>query len=274
MDILKKLGNFVWSKAFLINFGALILLYVIMFFSLQSCLDSRTHHGQKISVPDMIGKNSNNAKSLLAGTKLNHIVLDSIYDPSKVAGTILEQDPGATSSTQLYVKEGRTIKLRVSKRTMLVDMPGLVDKSQRFAEGVLRNREFRYSIDYKPSREAHGAVMSQLYNGENVAEGMKLPIGSRIKLIIGRNESGIPLELPNLYGLSIVEAKQRVDNMLNMEFFIGSCTGCLTSADSSMAKIYTQSPEFEEGAIVASGGSITVVATTVFVDSEESDPPQ
>jgi hypothetical protein len=82
------------------------------------------------------------------------------------------------------------------------------------------------------------------------------------------------LELPNLYGLSIVEAKQRVDNMLNMEFFIGSCTGCLTSADSSMARIYTQSPEFEEGAIVASGGSITVVATTEFTDSEGAKPPQ
>ncbi|NRA13399.1 MAG: PASTA domain-containing protein [Crocinitomicaceae bacterium] len=274
MDLLKKLGNFVWSMAFLINFGSLILLYIIMFFSLQGCLDGRTHHGEKISVPDMVGKNSNNAKSLLAGTNLNYVILDSIYDPSKVSGTILEQDPGATSSTKLYVKQGRTIKLRVSKRTMLVEMPGLVDKSQRFAEGVLRNREFRYSIDYKPSREAHGAVISQMHKGEKIAKGTRLPIGSRIKLIIGRNESGIPLELPNLYGLSIVEAKQRVDNMLNMEFFIGSCTGCLTSADSSIARIFTQSPEFEEGAIVASGSSITVVASKEFVDLEENQPPQ
>ena len=274
MDMLKKLGNFVWSKTFLINFGALILLYIIMFFSLRSCLDTRTHHGQKISVPDIVGKNSNNVKSLLAGTKLNYVVLDSIYDPSKVAGTILEQDPGATSSTNLYVKEGRTIKLRVSKRTMLVEMPELIDRSQRFAEGVLRNREFRYDIAYKASREAHGAVMAQLHEGKNIAKGMRLPIGSRIKLIIGRNESGIPLELPNLYGLSIVEAKKRVENMLNMEFFIGSCTGCLTAADSSLARIYTQSPEFEDGAIVASGGSITVVATTDFSDPEGTAPPQ
>ena len=274
MNLLKKLGNFVWSKAFLINFGSLILLYIIIIFSVQGCLDSRTHHGQKIEVPNLVGKNSNNAKSLLAGTLLKYEVLDSIYRPELVVGTIVEQDPESTDSSKIYVKEGRTIKLRVSKRTMLVEMPGLVDKSQRFAEGVLRNRDFGYSIEYKPSREAHGAVISQLYNGKEIAKGAKLPIGSRIKLIVGRNEAGIPLELPNLYGLTIVEARERVNNMMNMEFFVGSCVGCITSADSSLARVYTQSPEFEEGAIVASGGSITIVATREFVDSGEIQQPE
>jgi len=272
MNLLKKLGNFVWSKSFLINFASLILLYIILFNVVTCSLDSNTNHGVKIEVPNMVGKNSNDAKSLLAGTELNYLVLDSIYRPDLVAGTIVEQDPEATDSSSIYVKPGRTIKLRVSKRTMLVEMPGLIDRSQRFAEGVLRNREFRYSIDYKPSREAHGAVISQLYQGKNIAEGAKLPIGSRIKLVVGRNEAGVPLELPNLYGLTIVEAKERVNSMLNMEFFVGSCTGCITSADSSIARVYTQSPEYDEGAIVASGGSITVVATKEFVGEEE--PPQ
>ena len=130
MDLLKKLGNFVWSKAFLINFASLILLYIIMFLSLKSCLDTRTNHGQKLDVPNLIGKNSNNLKSLMAGTKLNHVVLDSIYDPTMVVGTIVEQDPEPTSISKVYVKEGRTIKLMVTKKTMLVEMPGLVDKSQ------------------------------------------------------------------------------------------------------------------------------------------------
>lgn len=274
MNLLKKIGNFVWSKSFLINFASLILLYILLFWGLDSCLSSTTNHGEKIEVPNMVGKNSNDAKSLLAGTELNYAVLDSIYKPELVSGTIIEQDPESTDSSMVYVKRGRTIKLRVSKRTMLVEMPEVVDKSQRFAEGVLRNREFRYSIEYKPSREAHGAVIAQLYKGKDIAKGTKLPIGSRIKLIVGRNEAGIPLELPNLYGLTIVEAKERVNNMLNMEFFVGSCTGCVTSADSSVARIFTQSPEYDEGAIVASGGSITVVAAKDFVGDGELEQPE
>lgn len=274
MNLLKKLGNFVWSKSFLINFASLILLYIIMFYVLKGCLDSRTHHGQKIEVPNLVGKNSNNAKRLLAGTNLEYVVLDSIYRPDLVAGTIIEQDPAATDSSKVFVKQGRTIKLRVSKRTMLVEMPRLIDKSQRFAEGVLRNREFRYDVGYKASTEAHGAVISQLYKGKPIDGGTRLPIGSRIKLIIGRNEAGIPLELPNLYGLTIVEARERVNKMMNMTFFVGSCTGCITSADSSIARVYTQSPEWDEGAIVASGGSITVVATKEFVGDGEVPQPE
>jgi eukaryotic-like serine/threonine-protein kinase len=274
MNLLKKLGNFVWSKAFLINFASLILLYIIIFLSLQGCLDRRTHHGQKIKVPNMVGKNSNDAKRMLAGTMLEYVVLDSIYEPSMVSGTIIEQDPGATDSTDIYVKQGRTIKLRVSKRTMLVEMPKLVDRSQRFAEGILRNREFRYSIEYQASTEAHGAVIAQLYKGQNIASGTKLPIGSKVKLIVGRNESGVALELPNLYGLTIVQAKERVDNMMNMSFFVGSCDGCITSADSTVARVFTQSPEYDEGAIVASGGSITVSAAKDFVESEDNQQPE
>ena len=68
------------------------MVYVGVFISLKSCLNSTTNHGEKIEVPNLIGKNSNNVKQLLAGTGLSFEVLDSIYAPSKTVGTILEQD--------------------------------------------------------------------------------------------------------------------------------------------------------------------------------------
>ena len=237
----------------------MLLFYFILFQWTKCSLDSRTKHGQKIEVPDLVGKNQNNLKSLLGQSNLKVEVLDSIYDPTKIAGTIMEQDPLPTSKSEVYVKEGRTIKIRVSKRTQLVEMPDLVDKSQRFAEGILRNRSFKYRLDYRPSKEAHGAVIEQLYKGKPIAKGTKIPIGSTIKLIIGRDEVGIPLELPNLSGLTIVEAKQRVAGMQNMEFIV-SCPTCITKNDSLVATILSQSPEWSEGAIVASGGAITVYA--------------
>jgi len=260
MTLIKKIANYIWSKNFLLNFSAIILVYIIGMWLFKSCLDYRTNHGQKIEVPNLLGKNQNNLKNILANSNLGYEVLDSLYEPSKVEGTILEQDPEPTSKSGVFVKEGRVVKVRVSKRTQLVEMPNLVDKSQRFAESILINREFRYKLEYKPSREAHGAVLAQLFKGKSIAPGTKIPIGSVIKLIVGRDEAGEALLLPNLYGLTLVEAKERVLNMQNMEF-LAVCPTCLTSSDSLSARVQSQSPEFEEGVMVASGTTISVFAT-------------
>lgn len=268
MTLLKKLGNFVWSRRFLINISAIIVLYVIGVFVLKGCLNSSTNNGQKIEVPNLIGKNQNNLANLMSNSELKFEVLDSIYDPTKVAGTILEQDPIPTAKSNVYVKEGRTIKLRVSKRTLLVEMPDLVDKSQRFAEGILRNREFRYQLEYRPSKEAHGAVIEQRYKGKIIAPGKKLPIGSKVVLIVGRNEVGTIQPMPNLYGLTIPEARQRVRGMLNMEFIV-ACPNCVSTADSSIARVTSQSPEYEEEGVVMSGSSISVFADKNFTGSSE-----
>ena len=265
--LLKKIGNYVWSKQFLINAAAIVLVYVLLIWLFKCNLESRTNLGEKIEVPNLIGKNQNNLKNIFESSELKYEVLDSIYDPTKVEGTVLEQDPTPTELSEVYVKSGRVIKIRVSKRTQLVEMPGLVDKSQRFAENVLLNRGFRYTLEYKPTREAHGAVLEQLYKGKAIAKGTKIPIGSRVKLIVGRDEGGVPLPLPNLYGLTIVEAKERVTRMGNMEFH-AVCPNCVTPADSMVARVQSQSPEYSEEAVVASGTTITVVASKDFEGNE------
>ena len=71
-------------------------------------------------MPNLIGKNAKNVTALMGDLPLEVEILDSIYDPTKVEGTILEQDPMPTKKTDVYVKEGRKIRLRVSKRTQLI----------------------------------------------------------------------------------------------------------------------------------------------------------
>lgn len=271
MELLKKLGNYVWSKNFLINAVVIVLIYVVGFLIFRSCLTSSTNHGEKIEVPNLVGKNQNNLENILEGTALKYEVLDSIYDPAKVEGTIIDQSPLPSKSSDVYVKKGRVIKVRVSKRSQLVEMPSLVDKSQRFAETILRNRKFKYRLEYKSSKEAHGAVIQQLYKNKPIQGGVKLPIGSSIKLIVGRDEGGIPQTMPNLYGLTIQEAKDRVAGMINMEFIV-SCPPDVvyTKEDSLQARVVSQSPEYVEDARVISGSSIQVYATKDL----ETETPQ
>ncbi|MFN5846198.1 MAG: PASTA domain-containing protein, partial [Flavobacteriia bacterium] len=162
---MRKLRSFIWSKHFLKHLGLVALSYLVIVSVTVFYLDSYTNHGQRIDVPNLVGKDVNSVKPMLEELGLQYEVLDSIYDPSKPEGTILDQDPDATMLSLVPVKEGRIIRLRVSKRSRLVEMPSLIDKSQRFAESILENRGLKLRIQYKPTNEANGAVLDQLYKG-------------------------------------------------------------------------------------------------------------
>ena len=163
----------------------------------------------------------------------------------------------------VHVKEGRVIRFRVSKKTRSVEMPSLVDKSQRFAESILENRGLKIRIQYRPTNEANGAVLEQLYKGKSIKEGTRVPIGSTITLIIGKNDAGEPVEIPNLYGLTIFEARDRL-TQLGSFGFLPVCDACVTYEDSLAARIESQSPEYIEGILIPAGSTITVYATKNF----------
>ena len=259
MEFLTKLKNFILTRHFLKHFGLLILAYFIIVGGTIFYLDSRTNHGQKIAVPSLVGKNAGSIQALIAENDLTYEILDSIYAPIKPEGTILSQDPRPTDSTNVFVKEGRIIRIRVSKRSRLVEMPSLIDKSQRFAESVLKNRGLKYSITYETTRESDGAVLNQRYKGREIKEGSRIPIGSIISLTVGRNQGGEPIQVPDLFGLTINEAKQRLSGMSSVTLF-PVCSGCTTAEDSLSARITSQTPEYIEGVLIPSGSTITVFA--------------
>ncbi|TNF49228.1 MAG: PASTA domain-containing protein [Bacteroidetes bacterium] len=260
MDLLRKLKSYVWTKSFLKKLGIVVLSYLLIITIIVFYLDSYTDHGQKIKVPNVKGMHFDKAELLLSDLDLTCEVLDSIYDPSKPEGTILDQDPMATDISDVFVKEGRIIRVRVSKKTRLVEMPSLVDKSQRFAESILKNRGLKYRIQFKPTKEANGAVLGQLYKGREIKEGIRIPIGATITLVVGKNEESEPSDIPNLVGLTIFEAKERLASMGNFGFF-PVCPDCITYEDSLAARIQSQSPEFLEGVQIPGNSTITVYAS-------------
>lgn len=259
MSFWGKIKEFVWSKRFLKHFLILIAVYIVIVQGTIWYLNFYTNHGEKIEVPNLVGKNVNSIASSMEELDLRYEILDSIYDPKKIEGTILSQDPLPTNSTSVYVKEGRNIRVRVSKRTQLVEMPQCVDKSERFAENILKYRGFKCKIEYKSTTESDGAVMDQYYNGKKVLAKTRIPIGATIKLIVGRNLGGDAIPIPDLSGLTIFEARSRLAAYPNV-YSVLVCDGCVTVADSSAAIVESQSPEFMEGSFLPSGSSITVYA--------------
>ena len=92
---------------------------------------------------------------------------------------------------------------------------------------------------------------------------MIAPIGSTIVLIVGKNGQGEPVDIPNLYGLTIFEAKDRLATLGSFGF-LPVCEGCLTYEDSLASRIESQSPEYIEGIQIPAGSTITVYATKNF----------
>ncbi|MBI3238484.1 MAG: hypothetical protein HYZ43_06540, partial [Flavobacteriia bacterium] len=78
-------------------------------------------------------------------------------------------------------------------------------------------------------------------------------------IIVGKNEGGEPVQVPNLGGITISEARGRLSGT-SLSLFIGSCEGCMNAQDSTTAIIQAQSPEYMEGVMIPSGSTVTIQA--------------
>lgn len=257
MQLLKKIKAFVFSKHFLKHTGLIILTYIVVVGCIALYLNLSTNHNEKIEVPKVVGLQASKAQVILENLDIKMELLDSVYRPDLAPGTIVSQDPEATSISQVYVKSGRIIRVQVSKKDRLVEMPGLVDRSERYAQSVLKNRGLKYRINYVPTNEADGAVLKQLYKGREIKEGTRISVGETITLVVGENNSALPVDMVDLNGITISDAKAR---LLNVTILFSTCDGCVSAADSSSALIYSQSPEYMEGATIPSGSTVFVSA--------------
>jgi hypothetical protein len=149
------LKQFVWSKFFLLNIGLALLICLIVVFSTIKYLDVYSDHGEKIAVPNLVGKKSSEAKMMLNELGLSYEILDSLYDPSLPNGIVKQQMIEPTALSKVHVKANRIIGLRLSKKTELEEMPNLVFKGADLAQGILENRGFVSKIEFKPTKEAN-----------------------------------------------------------------------------------------------------------------------
>ena len=117
------LNLFVWSKFFLVNLGLALLICLVMVFSTIKYLDIYSNHGEKIEVPNLVGKKSSEAKMMLNELGLSYEILDSITDTSLPAGIVKQQMIEPTAVSKVHVKANRIIGLRLSRESELKEMP-------------------------------------------------------------------------------------------------------------------------------------------------------
>jgi len=200
MEIIKKLlKKPLWVNV-LVGMGALLLVFVLLFFSLGFI----TGNGKTEKVPSVVGLDVNTAKHNLSALGFNVVVQDSIYVDSLARDAVLRQTPDADET----VKKGRTIYLTINRvLPPQIEMPNLVGFSLQSAITYLKVLGLRVgTTTYQPDRNTN-VILDQYLNGTHIEPGSKIPSGTVINLIVGDGTLSILGEVPDVIGLNVFAAK-------------------------------------------------------------------
>jgi beta-lactam-binding protein with PASTA domain len=229
--------KFITDKPLWVNIltgiGLLVVLILLFFGSLQWV----TGFGKSERVPSIVGQNAVAAQKILEEKGFQVALQDSVYVDSIPKLAVVKQSPEADA----IVKKGRTVYLTINRMVPpQVEMPNLIGFSIRSAEMYLQSLGLKLGyVNYKPDI-ARNAVLEQLYADQNIKPGTKITLGSTIDLILGSGITGAEMEVPNLVGLTLNEAKSWLSSIsLNL----GSVISVGPITDSGAAYIVRQSPE-------------------------------
>ena len=158
-----------------------MILCTTLFF----CLDPSPRQGTATIVPSVRYLTVAEASDILSRKGFRCEVIDSLFNDRVAPGVVVEQTPDAESR----VKEGRIIYLTINAFSpKKVTMPSLIDGSARQAQAILRALGFdNVRIEYEPS-PYKDLVLDVLCNGRQVESGEKIPMTSRITLIVGMGD--------------------------------------------------------------------------------------
>lgn len=214
---------------------AIALIAALLFIFLLS-LNWITHHGKILKIPSVTGKSLSDAKTVLEKQGFDILIQDSVYVDSIAPLNVVKQFPEADAE----VKINRTVYLTINRAVPpLIQMPQLVGQSFRSAEILLKQTGLKLGDTSFVPDFAKNSIKKQLYKGQEIVFGTKIPVGATIDLVISNGISDVDMSVPQLVGMTYADAKVLMEGN-NLEF--GAKAFDRDVKDSSNAFIYRQSP--------------------------------
>jgi beta-lactam-binding protein with PASTA domain len=254
-----NLKEFLVSKIFFKNLAISMVIAVVLVMLLLIWLNIFTRHGQALPVPDFYGLSLEETQKLAHKNKLRYQIIDSVYTTLVPRGCVVEQNP----KPGFKVKKRRRIILTVNAfNPEMVAVPNLVGLPKRQALAVIQSSGLEPGVlRYKPDISVD-FVMNQLHNGKEIVPGDSLQKGSIIDLILGKGLSNIRTPVPDLLGMKLDEARNRIlGASLNLGTFIFD-NSIISEKDSLEAFVFKQNPEFREDATLQLGSAVYLWLTT------------
>lgn len=235
--------KFITRRPFIVNLIVAIALVCAVFAIFFMSLAGITHHSDIKKVPDVVGKPVDEAVQVLKNAGLDVAIQDSVYYDSIPKSSIVLQKPDADAA----VKEGRTVYLTVNRaQAPLIEMPDLRGFSITSAQLLLQSLGLKLAGTKYVADIAKNAVKSQLFNNAEIAPGTRIPAGSAVFLVLGNGAGSETLDVPNLLGMTLGEAR---DYVTTFNVAIGGINADPDVTDQENAFVYRQSPGLNDGAV-------------------------
>ncbi len=228
--------KFITHKSFFINLLAAVGLLLLLAFIFFSSLDYITRHNEKQKVPSVVGKNLAEAQKILEAGELVVSVQDSVYIDTAAPLAVIRQSPDADAEVKVH----RTVYLTVNRAVPpSVEMPDLRGFSLKSAELYLQSIGLKRGDVTSTPDIARNAVKEQLYHNKAIAPGTKINMGSVIDFIIGSGIGQEAINVPDMVGMKVLQARLFLSNK---GISIGSILVQGSIADTANAFIIQQSP--------------------------------
>ncbi|TKG94798.1 PASTA domain-containing protein [Puteibacter caeruleilacunae] len=258
-----SIKKFILSWVFVKHLVIALAILSVLIFGVISALDWYTDHGESLSVPDFSGIKSTEAVKVAQQKNLRLKVVDSVYIASADPGVVIDQVPAGGA----VVKENRTIFITLSSiNPENVVMPKIIDVSLRQARNLLAGVGLRLGkVEFRPSQYAD-LVLEQNSEGKPIKAGDKIHKGSVIDVIVGQVQRNEKVELPELIGLQVDQAKETLSGLgLNTGVLIYD-NSIKTEADSLAALVWRQKPDGSRNRKIEVGSSVDLWLT---IDEEK-----
>lgn len=176
--------SFLKSKLFFLQLAVAAVALLAIVFGLQYWLGQTTNHDQKIQVPNLGRLSLKEVGQKLNDIDLSYKIIDSAsYNPNYPKRSVIEQTPEAGD----FVKEKRKIYLTLNpSKYRDVTIPDLNGRTKRQATSQLKSIGFQVDTTYTYVKDIGKDVVRGLKNnGQEIEAGEKLPLHSKIQLILG-----------------------------------------------------------------------------------------
>lgn len=211
--------------------GSVFAFLLIIFYSLRFY----THHGEGVPVPKLKGLPIERAIELLENQGFRYQI-DSVYQLDKEPGIVIEQDPDPNTN----VKLNRTLYLTIiTRQAPDIRFPEISGKTYLEVAATLSNYGLKLGDTSYVNDVAKDVVLAFRFRGRDLQVGNSIPKGSVIDLILGDGKGASEVDIPNLLGLTLAEARMA---LLGSSLKMGTINFQGGSRDTINAKIIKQYP--------------------------------
>ena len=201
--------SFITHRPLWVNILTGLLLALIVFLIFILSLNWLTHHNESKTVPSVVGKTYNEAEKILGDAGFDVEVQDSLFVDTARPMSVLRQIPEDGE----IVKVNRIVYLVINRaRPPLVEMPSLKGFSFRSAVMELVNRGLDIGDTIYKSSWEKDAVLETRYQGNPIAAGTKIPMGSKISFVLGSGVGTERFVVPNLKGFTFCDVKALIES--------------------------------------------------------------